>query len=423
MASTNPSVMTYVGHGQQGVWSDPSNWSKGMVPNAADTAVFNSSATLNGAIDVFNLMLLGNEAIAVNGQVKTENTNVCQSFMVCEGAVATFNAGSSLADAGGLVCGIDASGTVIVNGAAGGHAAAVLDVVNMKIGQADGGVGVLTVAGGIVNDSGLGFIGLAGQGTLNVSGNGQANYNNLVVGNETGAVGAVNIAGSGTVSVAGATIIGAALAGAPGGTAVATISGGGAFESDRGYSVGAGSAVQMAGGKLIAGPDGQGITINQGGMVSGFGTVNATTRGIADNGTLASSGGTLIVTGNLSGMGAIQIGAGSTLDLVASKITAPSLSFLGANGTLELAAGVKTAATISGFALGDHIDMAGIDSVSWNGAAGVLTLSEKGSVLDRLTFTGIGAGNSFSVTQTAGIGVISMHALPSTTALILPSHH
>jgi hypothetical protein len=44
-------------------------------------------------------------------------------------------------------------------------------------------------------------------------------------------------------------------------------------------------------------------------------------------------------------------------------------------------------------------------------------------VLDRLTFTGIGAGNSFSVTQTAGIGVISMHALPSTTALILPSHH
>ena len=99
MAALN-NVITYSGNGQQGVWTDPANWTGGKIPGPTSSALITKSAVLNGPIEVSNLMLLGQENVAINGAVKTDSTNTCESFMVCEGAVATLNAGAELNSAG-----------------------------------------------------------------------------------------------------------------------------------------------------------------------------------------------------------------------------------------------------------------------------------------------------------------------------------
>lgn len=416
MPASSPSAstsITYTGLGQPGVWADPKNWSGGIVPGAGSTAIIPTSDTLNGSITVANLMLLGAETITVNGHITTLNANTCQSFMACEGAVVNFTAGSSLTDAGGFITGLDAGASITVSGASGTQAAANLSVGNIKLGQQDDGSGTLTITGGTVTAQASAFVGDEGQGTLSVTNGGHANFGGMIVGRQTGGAGIVTIAAGGVVNVAGQSFIGNSALGAPGGTGVAVLSAGGTLNSDAGVYVNAGSAVHMQGGTLICGPDERGLQINQMGSVTGAGSVVSAQKGVTDNGTLAAAGGTLAVTGNLTGMGAVQIGANSTLDLVASKITVPTISFLGANATLELVTGVSGSFTIAGFGAGDHLMMAGIDAASWNGASNTLTLSEHGQVLERLVFSGLPAQESFTVTQGSGGSIISLAASTS----------
>ena len=406
--ANNPVSITYIGHGQSGVWSDPRNWTNGVVPGAANTALFTSSAVLNGPIEVDNLMLLGAETITINGQVKTDSANSCQSFMACEGAEVTFTAGSQLLDAGGFITGIDAAANVVADGAVGGIAAAVLNVADMKLGQMDGGSGTLTLAGGILNDGGIALVGLQGAGILNVSGAGQANLGGLTIGAEAGGTGQLNLTGSAVVNIAGWTAVGTAIGGAPGGDGAASVGTGSTLYCDHGFFVNDASAIAMQGGTLLAGPDGIGLQIRQGGTVSGHGAITAAAKGVTDNGLLAAAGGTLVVTGNLSGMGAVQIGAGSTLHLITSKITVPTLAFMGPAATLELATGVVGNFTISGFAASDQLVMNNIDSASWSGATHVLTLSEHGQALERLTLSGVAANAEFMVSAGTGGSIISL---------------
>ena len=406
--ASNPVSITYLGHGQSGIWSDPKNWTNGVVPGAANTALFTTSAVLNGPIEVDNLMLLGAETITVTGQLKTDSTNSCQSFMACEGAQVTFTAGSHLIDAGGFITGIDAAANIVVDGASGSAAAAVLNVADMKLGQMDGGSGTLTLAGGILNDQGIAFVGLEGTGILNVSGAGQANIAGLTIGVQAGATGQLNLSDTATVNVSGWMSIGTAISGAPGGDGIATVGTGSTLYCDHGFFVSDGSSISMQGGTLLSGPDGLGLQIRQGGTVSGHGAITAAAKAVTDNGLLASAGGTLVVTGNLNGMGVVQIGAGSTLDLVSSKITTPTLAFMGPAATLELSTGVTGNFTISGFAASDQIVMNGIDAASWNGALHVLSLSDHGQVLDRLTLAGVAAYAAFAVTAGASGSIISM---------------
>ena len=417
--ASSPVTSTYIGLGKAGAWSDPKNWSNGVAPGAANTALFTSSATINGPVEVANLMLLGMETITINGQVKTDNTNSCQSFMACDGAEITFAAGSSLLDAGGFITGIDAAANIVVDGATGSLAAAVLNVADLKLGKADDGSGTLTLAGGILNDSGGGAVGLEGTGILNVSASGKAFFGGLTIGAQAGAAGQLNLTGSATVSVSGWTSIGTSIAGAPGGDGIVSIGTGSTFYCDNGFYLSDGSAISVQGGTLLAGPDGVGLQIRPGGTVTGYGTITAAAKGVTDNGLLASAHGTLMVSGNISGMGALQIGAGSTLDLVSSKISGPTISFMGPNATLELATGVTGNDPIGGFAATDQIIMAGIDAESWNGAAHVLTLSEHGQALARLTLTGVAAGASFSLVNTHGFATISLISPAAHESLVL----
>jgi hypothetical protein len=401
----------YTGNGQSGVWNDPNNWTNGLVPGPADTALITKSAVLNGSIEVDQVMFLGTETITINAALKTDDTNTCKGVMVCDHAVATFEPGSTLSDAGGFITGNDSVGTTYVDGAANGKAAAVLNTTVLKVGQTSEGTGVLNVAG-IINNSGGSYVGFGGNGTMNVTGNGQVNLaKGLVVGNFATSVGTVNLSGNGEVTAANVQI-GNSTSGAPGGVGTVTVGVGAHLNSASTIAVNYGSALVMAGGTASV-VNINGVQINAGGSVSGYGHISAGNGAVVDNGALASSGGTLLLSGNVNGMGSVHIGAGSTLDISANKINVPHITFMGSNATLELTTGVNGSFSLDGFAATDQILMAGIDAVSWNGSTDMLSLSEQGHVMDTLHFDSVPTGMAFHLTQE--------NSAPSIITLI-PSH-
>ncbi len=67
-------LKVYSGHGQAGVFNDPANWTGGVAPGAADTALYTQSAVVNGPVEVNTLMFIGSETIAINGAIKTDST-------------------------------------------------------------------------------------------------------------------------------------------------------------------------------------------------------------------------------------------------------------------------------------------------------------------------------------------------------------
>ena len=120
-----------------------------------------------------------------------------------------------------------------------------------------------------------------------------------------------------------------------------------------------------------------------------------------------------MISGNLNGMGAVQIGAGSTLDLNADAGDgADDSAFIGSNATLELTTGVTGTLDIAGFGAGDQIDMKGIDAISWNSTNDILTVSEHGQVMDRLTFSGVPANEVFHLNVGASISTITLIPAP-----------
>jgi deoxyribose-phosphate aldolase len=84
------------------------------------------------------------------------------------------------------------------------------------------------------------------------------------------------------------------------------------------------------------------------------------------------------------------------------------LAFIGAGGTLALAHGATVTAPIAGFAIGDIISMAGVDAISFKASTGVLTLSDAGTTVTKLHLAGSFAGDVFGVSQSGGVGVISL---------------
>ena len=408
-----PKLDIYQGTGPNVVWNTATNWSGGVVPGASATALFTSSAMFSAPVEVGTLMLIGRETVSINSAVKTDSTNTCESFMVCQDSNVTFDAGSSLTDAGGFEVGVHGVGSVTVDAASGSLAAPTLNMQDVKVGQFNGGVGTFTLAGGSVGVVAPCLVGLEGQGTLNMSGTAALNTNGLGLGTEATGSGHLNMSGHASAMVASWMDVGTAIAGSPGGVGAVTLSGSASLLCKGTVSVGAGSSVSLAGGTLGLGVLGTGLIVNQGGSVSGNGTISSASHGVTVNGTLDSSGGTLMLAGNLAGTGAVEIGAGSTLDLVSSKISAPTLSFMGATGTLELSPQVSGAFDIAGFLAGDQLLVSGIDHTSWNGTTDVLSLSEHGHIMDNLTLTGVAANAAFSVTPGIGGSVIAL----------VPSHH
>lgn len=401
----------FTGHGQAGNWSDPANWANGQVPGAADTALVQIDATMNGAITVDQAMFLGQETVTINGAIHTLSTNSCASFMVCDHATVTLTATSSVSSAGGIIVGNDSVGTLIADGTPSAHA--TMNSVYAKIGSKDGGVGTATIDGATWTNTDNMFVGLGGDGTLNILDGGHvATGGAFIVGQSAGVTGHVSLSGGASLTVALNARIGGLSTTAPGGTGFMTVGSGSTFSVGGPLSVASGSILGLAGGTVTSGHTAGVILMAAGSTISGFGSINSEGHEILDSGTITATGGTLVVDGLLTGPGQVQIEAGSTIQLSTALIGVATIAFTGAGGTLSLAHGVTDHATITGFAAGDAVLMAGIDHIGWNSTTDLLTLSESGHVVDTLKFAGIAAGSAFQLTQTnagAMIGLASSH--------------
>ena len=415
-------TITFSGQGQAGNWSDAANWAGGAVPNTTSSiGLLTMNAHLDSSFGVYRMMMLGNEQVTINGTLSTMSTNRCNSFMVCDNAVANFTSTSALHDAGGLVVGKDAVGTVNVQG--NGANRPVVASRDGKIGQHLNSHGIMTIDDAAWHVSERMFVGLSGIGTLSVSGASQVTVGDCFgIGANKGGTGSVTLSGGSTLSVGTFAIIGGngmdtdtpPPAGTGVGTGTLTVDAGSAFSAAQFLKISTGSAAHLAGGALTVTNAFPGLTLN-GGTLSGFGTVSVGpagqqhSAGIIDNGAISASGGVLVLNSAISGTGQVHIAAGSTLAINGASIGVPSIAFDGGGATLSLAHGIADHATIAGFAAGDTITMAGIDGMGFNASTDVLSLTSGGHVVDTLQLSGSYDSHAFTFTQDSmGGGVIGL---------------
>jgi hypothetical protein len=116
------------------------------------------------------------------------------------------------------------------------------------------------------------------------------------------------------------------------------------------------------------------VTVDAGNTMSGSGTVAAA---VIDNGTASALGGTLSVTGKLSGSGTAIIGDGAALNSQGSLAVA-NLSFAAGSQAQTLVLGTVTGdtAVIAGFRTGDTIDVQHVTAASLSFLGGKLKLMD-----------------------------------------------
>jgi T5SS/PEP-CTERM-associated repeat protein len=353
-------------------------------------------------------MFLGTETVTVNGAITTNDTNPCESFMVCDEAEAVFTPGSSLTDAGALIVGNDDLGTLIANGS--GSNRATLTSQNGKIGRLDSGVGHVTLNDAVWNMTTFLHVGELGAGTLTVTnGSVVTAATGVQVGIHAGATGLLALTDGATLNDGGVLELGALPHDMGGeGSATVTVDATSQMKLSGNMLINAGNTLSLSGGTLTVGLASPDCQVNTGGMLCGYGTVSALGCGITDDGTITASGGTLILDGSVMGNGILAIGAGSTAEINAASMKGIGIEFTGQGGTLALETGMHDTALVSDFAAGDSIVMAGVNQMSWNGTTDVLTLKETGTTVSQVHFVGSYQGNPFSLTQSSAGAVITI---------------
>ena len=167
----------------------------------------------------------------------------------------------------------------------------------------------------------------------------------------------------------------------------------------------AGLAIGTAPGGAVAGV----ITVQAGAAIIGYGGI---TGALVDNGTIATTGGTLILASVVSGTGSLAIDAGATLDAKAA-VTVADTVFAGGSATLILGSPKTFAATIAGFGAGDRIDLAKLKVSALSFSGGALTLTNGNTVVETLHFAGdFNAANFALGSDGQGGALISFTATP-----------
>jgi hypothetical protein len=115
------------------------------------------------------------------------------------------------------------------------------------------------------------------------------------------------------------------------------------------------------------------IIVGATGVLEGAGTIVGDLRdGLS--GTVRAQGGTLTLTGDLSGTGKLQIADGAILDLQGTDPL--DIDFNGAAGVLRLEKTAAVSGTIGQLAVGDVIDLAGVTATRARLVGGKLTVTE-----------------------------------------------
>jgi fibronectin-binding autotransporter adhesin len=308
-----------------------------------------------------------------------------------------------------LVAGDETGSVGTLNVASGGQ---VKVADSLIVGGETGSTGTLDVAGGTVSAATL-DVSIYGTGTLNVDAGSHINVaSHFEIGSNVRGVGTATLFSGSTVTVAGSASIGSETMGSPLGTATLTIEGTSSFTAQNFLAVSDGSTVAMAGGMLSAGLTTGNVGVAAGSQIAGYGTLATRTGGtFMDAGKIVASGGTLQLNGNVTGPGSIIINPDSTVAITGASLISPTITFMsGVDETLSLAATATVRGIISGFSVGDQIQMAGTDTAIWNSRSDSLILSEAGKIVSALQFSGNYSGDVFSFTHTGNLGVITLHA-------------
>jgi autotransporter family porin len=324
------------------------------------------------------------------------------------------------ADAEGLVDSVTVSGTstVAINGAlsVGSYGVATLQVNTeaqldasggLTIGENQGGSAVVTVNGtstvgssGSVIASSILFgtsltVGESGVGTLLIQAGAVVSHSSggsgaIELGAKAGASGAVTLQGTGSALQGTSLDVGGTGTHAGGGGVLSVASG--AVVDLTSATIWSGGQVKLSGGTLQAG-----ATSVMGGQVSGYGTLAGS---VADNGKIVATGGTLDLSGGLSGTGHLEIGAGGTL-LLGGTDSSLGISFISgaSKEVLTLAKGADLGAKITDFIKGDTILLDGFLFASDSYVGNKLILKGPDGTI-RLDIPGQGAGD-FTITNTA----------------------
>jgi hypothetical protein len=143
------------------------------------------------------------------------------------------------------------------------------------------------------------------------------------------------------------------------------------------------------------------LSLTAGGHVFGYGTISAA---VSNAGSIEASNGNLLLSGSLTGTGALQIDAGSLLELGAGASATETIKFNGTGATLRIDNPNKFTSLLAGYGAGDVVDLAAttLTAVSTSGtllyaasAAGTTTLTLAAPLANtHLIFGTDGAGGS-----------------------------
>jgi T5SS/PEP-CTERM-associated repeat protein len=362
----------------------------------AGTALGATMTAAGGAQVTFRGTSLGSNAGETGSLVITgsSTTGVQTSWQNVAGTLPVGSEGS-------LDVGVAAATATQAGGV--GHAtitagASVVDSAGDIVGVNAGSKGDLSVtAGGTLKDNGL-TIGLNGTGTLTVTAATVTTSGPSAIGANAGGTGTATVSGGGVWTTAQNLTVGGA------GSGRLTIDAGSSVDAAS-ASVGASGVIGLAGGTFSAST----LTLGAGATLSGSGTVLGS---IDDNGVIAATG-LLTLSGAVGGTGSLRIGAGATLD-VSTTATGDAIAFLGGTGVLVARQAGTIGAAISGYGVGDTIDLRSLTfapGATATIAAGVLTVAS-GAASETLRLSGIGDGSSFSASADAAgtgtdIGIVS----------------
>jgi len=149
------------------------------------------------------------------------------------------------------------------------------------------------------------------------------------------------------------------------------------------------------------------LLVKTGGTISGFGVIVG--ANLVDNGIITASGGTLTLMRAVSGSGKLFIDSGATLVAEKSLGVAVMKFETGGDATLTLDEPASMTSTVSGFGLGDMIDLTGVAATSLGFAEGTLTLYNGTAVVDTIAFHGSYSTANFTLqsnTQGSDIGYV-----------------